>query len=524
MANAISRMVLLHTMDRRTGIDAHRLRNALGPLSLLILLGLTSLAQASGFASVNWDSVLGPDQDTHIQFGVEIQGSDPFSKNGDQVFAPASNTKLLTSAAALAKLGPDFKFETKINYEKISSSVITNLTLTGSGDPSWGLSELGENLTTRVDQMANALYAAGVREIQGPLQIKASDVRWSQLSYPQGWQTDDHVECYGALAQEFNLNINCSNYLLAGVGHGHWSDYGVDVPVSNELTQGDSTHVSIVPRDFSNPRSGFAIRGTWRAGTPPQAYTLPVHQVSHWVKALLMRSLVAKGIRLTQAGSEIGTPAELKFYSPPLSLIIKPFMKNSIDMIGDDLYKVLGERFGNSSNENLNQAGKQVMSEFETGIDESLASAIIYDGSGVSRENKITPRALLHLLEWLKNRSDFDFIWNSLPIAGVDGTLVHRMKGTAAQGVLRAKTGTLNGVYNLSGYVPVTHGGAISDYVPFVILTNTQTTYASSARSAEDRIGATLAKLVNTFREFALPWNELTTPYVPEHAGLDRAD
>jgi D-alanyl-D-alanine carboxypeptidase/D-alanyl-D-alanine-endopeptidase (penicillin-binding protein 4) len=203
---------------------------------------------------------------------------------------------------------------------------------------------------------------------------------------------------------------------------------------------------------------------------------------------------------------------------------MKPFMKNSIDMMGDALFKFMGARFGSSSAETLLDAGQQVLREFNAGISSELTHAVIYDGSGVSREDQVTPGGLLHLLNWLKNRDDFDVLWQSLPIAGVDGTLIYRMKGTVAEGVLRAKTGTLNGVYNLSGYVPVTASDGGQEYVPFVVLTRGSSYYESAAHASEDRVGVQLASLLQSENRFIEPADRsISVPYIPEHSGLDRA-
>jgi D-alanyl-D-alanine carboxypeptidase/D-alanyl-D-alanine-endopeptidase (penicillin-binding protein 4) len=102
------------------------------------------------------------------------------------------------------------------------------------------------------------------------------------------------------------------------------------------------------------------------------------------------------------------------------------------------------------------------------------------------------------LLHFLRNRSYFPQVWEALAIAGVDGTLRERMKGTAAEGVLRAKTGTLNGTYNLAGYVPKKENdGTISDYIPFVIMTQTTSDQKAAAKAVADRVGTTLTEIVS---------------------------
>jgi PBP4 family serine-type D-alanyl-D-alanine carboxypeptidase len=129
---------------------------------------------------------------------------------------------------------------------------------------------------------------------------------------------------------------------------------------------------------------------------------------------------------------------------------------------------------------------------------EDARNVELVDGSGMSHSNPVSPQAMYALLEALSRSPDFGVLWRALPIAGVDGTLAKRMRGTAAEGVLRAKTGTLSGSYNLAGYVPrFNAAGAITGYVPFVVLTRTTGDLRYNALAAHNRVGARLAALVN---------------------------
>jgi D-alanyl-D-alanine carboxypeptidase/D-alanyl-D-alanine-endopeptidase (penicillin-binding protein 4) len=128
------------------------------------------------------------------------------------------------------------------------------------------------------------------------------------------------------------------------------------------------------------------------------------------------------------------------------------------------------------------------------GYDE-VASLVFKDGSGVSHQSFVTPRATETLLEALKVHPDFEVIWDALPIAGVDGTLERRMKGTPAQAWLRAKTGTLSDAYNLAGYIPTESDWMPTNLVSFVHLISTSKENGKEARALIDRTGAELSRV-----------------------------
>jgi D-alanyl-D-alanine carboxypeptidase/D-alanyl-D-alanine-endopeptidase (penicillin-binding protein 4) len=239
-----------------------------------------------------------------------------------------------------------------------------------------------------------------------------------------------------------------------------------------------------------------------------------VHRSAEWGARLLTHALRDRGVRFSRTRVRSHDPYlhSITQNSPPLKDILKPFLKASINLIGEDLFKLLGQIYGDPKADLLS-AGKSVMRDYlkDLGSVAARASGVaaepgffvddvsLSDGSGVSRLNSVTTDAVMALLLDLRARPDFPYVWDGLPIAGVDGTLRRRMKGTAAEGVLRAKTGTLSGVYNLSGFVPrLNDAGTIAEFVPFVVLTKTNSAHRADARGAQDKIGAALAALVSS--------------------------
>lgn len=123
---------------------------------------------------------------------------------------------------------------------------------------------------------------------------------------------------------------------------------------------------------------------------------------------------------------------------------------------------------------------------------------LILDGAGLSRDNRSTPRAFLALLKANVNGGNFRSVWNGLPIGGVDGTLKSRLKSSATKGLVRAKTGTLRGSYQLAGYMPqMNPDGSVKSFVPFVILTAAPDGYGARVFKVQEKILVRLSQLLN---------------------------
>ncbi|HEY8280061.1 MAG TPA: D-alanyl-D-alanine carboxypeptidase/D-alanyl-D-alanine-endopeptidase [Bdellovibrionota bacterium] len=459
-------------------------------------------------SATDWQALLDQNDGARVHFGVALGGADSYERNSDEAFAPASNSKLFTAGALLEALGADYRYPTKLRWTEPSPGTAAGLTIIGAGDPSWGLSELGEGLTDRLTTIAQRLKESGIHTVEGAPRAVAADARWNKIEIPEGWKSDDTSSCMGALGQAFNLNVNCSTYKVNNARSGSWQGAGISFPVVLRLREGSSTSVSARLASLEGSWA-YLVEGSFRTGGAPVSLSLPVYDTKPWVAALFQRALEAKGIRIQPAREAGGESKELVFHSAPLSTLLKPFLKNSINVMGDSFLKTLGSRTEGGAS--LLQNGLAAMKSFL--LRKGAAPGfVLNDGSGLSRTSRVTPASMFRVLQNMRGEKYFPALWGALPIAGVDGTLSNRMKGTPAAGVLRAKTGTLNGVYNLAGYVPTGNG-----YLPFVILTRTSPELRGAARAAEDRVGARLAGIHGV----PVAGSEEPFPYVPEHAGLD---
>lgn len=461
-----------------------------------------------------WDSIF--EAVPRVLFGVQLNAPDaidpaPYSRNLTTKFRPASNTKLFTSAIALERLGADYRFETKMIWQETPDGIATGMTVIGSGDPSWGLWDTQVGQYSEVRQLVDRLIEAGVRRVEGPITLSASDPRWAKVRYPNGWDADEYTACYGALPQAFNLQLNCATYSVTSLTAGAWKEFGVSTPVTVALTRAARTSIQIVSElNADGVPASFRIQGTVARGLRTSAlasWILPIGNTESWLRRVLINELARAGITYSvriqsTTAAQATTEKTASYFSRTVGEIIKPFMKDSINLVGEAFFKKVGEIESGGANSpadpqsDLIDAGIQSMRAF---LPELPASdAVFNDGSGVSRLNLVTPMHVLGVLQYLKARRDFPILWDALPIAGVDGTLKTRMRATPAAGVLRAKTGTLSGVYALSGFVPRTDStGQITEFVPFVTLTETTSSQRVNARGTQDRFGAELTARVN---------------------------
>jgi D-alanyl-D-alanine carboxypeptidase/D-alanyl-D-alanine-endopeptidase (penicillin-binding protein 4) len=459
-----------------------------------------------------WPPVFGPPgHSQEFRLGFVWNGPAPFERNGAALFFPASTMKLWTAFHALESLGGDYRFETEVQWLESPDApgVAWNLALIGDGDPSWGMSELGEPLVEApFHRITQVLVRAGIREVRGAPRAIAADERWESIRYPEGWREEDRIACFGAQPQAFNLGGNCAQIKVSGPGRIQFLRKEIPIQLVDDLRFGNETRLTLTPIDGPDAASiAFRVGGTWRAGSEPVLDWLPIHKTRVWSESLMISALEQAGIRQTpdQPAPRDATLISQILYSPPISEILIPFLKLSLNWIGESLLRKIGQLEGNSNSADhllLGQEQMRLRVASVLGDDTASQGVQLMDGSGVSHQSFVTPEATRILLDRIRAHPNFDIIWNALPIAGIDGTLAKRMQGTRAQNWLRAKTGTLSDAYNLAGFVPDSRwngtGTPTADQLlPFVTLVNTQKENGKEARALIDRVGAKLSSLQN---------------------------
>ena len=372
------------------------------------------------------------------------RGDTLYNHNAALLMVPASNMKVITSSVALTQLGGDFQFTTTFSaHGRISNGQLDgDLVVTGRGDPTLS-DHMRGSARAAMDTLADSIVAHGVHSVTGHLYSGADNFPGPHVG--AGWDWDDLSADYGAGVDELLFNEGMSRVVVPG-------------PNGDSLVK-------------SEP-----------AGDPTQDYLRE-----------LDLALQRRGVRVTMGvGDSVvphdNVPLDTLFIerSVPLRQILPYFLKPSQNQIGEVLMRTVGlERTGvGTADSGLAVARRQLTA---WGIPPDGYE--IHDGSGMARADLISPETIVRIFDRMQTNPDFTYFYNALPIAGVDGTIAHRMRGTPAAGNVHAKTGSLHWVRSLSGYVTDADG----ERLIFSVLANKWTTPPSAVTMTADSVAAALA-------------------------------
>lgn len=427
--------------------------------------------------------------------GVSIvslrDGRTLYARNEDALLLPASSQKLFTAAAALDALGPDWRYVTRVlraGTVDPDGTLQGDLYLQGSGDP---LLE-----TADLDALAQAVKRAGIRRVRG--WVFGDGGRFDRQRYGAGWEWDDMPFYYAAPVSGLNINKNLVRVeVKPGMRVGDPVQVVVEpetmrVLVSVRARTGERGTSSTLAIGRETGRSVITVEGTLAIDSQPGAQTsqaVTVEEPALYAADLFLRRLAVAGVVVEGLSGEGETPiggAEIaRHESHPLSVLLARLNKPSDNLVAECLLKSLAaERIGQGSW----SVGRRLVTEWLIGIGLPSYGFRIADGSGLSRHNYLSARSMTRLLTVMSRHPHGRAFTDSLPIAGVDGTLRNRMKETPAVGNCRAKTGTMSSVSSLCGYVVTKQGETLA----FAILMNNHPSN-EQARIVQDRIVALLA-------------------------------
>jgi len=451
------------------------------PTTPAVTGGAPTLAARTTFRALA-DSLLEDRRFRSAHWGVLVvdpaTGDTLYSRNAGKLFMPASNQKLITGAVALARLGADFRYDTRVmGAAAVSEGILTgDLAVLGSGDPTFSDSLAGGDAMAPFRALADSLAARGIREVAGRLMRAAPVFPDSTLGF--GWAWDDLDYGYSAPVDALLFNEGIARVTIVG-GATPGAPVTVRTRPAATVPALGTVKVTTIARDTTraNGRTVARSRVGWSSdvrGARPlvsldgqviagDSVTLEValrHPSGAWLDALA-EALAARGIRV-RGGVEpnvftdtTGMITLAVRESPPLREILPRFEKPSQNQIGELLFKTLGRVETGSGTADSGRAvvERQLLA---WGVDS--AGFAVRDGSGLSRHDYLTPETLVRVLDVMRRHPEFRTFYEALPIAGVDGTIRNRMRGTRAQGQVRAKTGTLDKARALSGYVTTADG------------------------------------------------------------------
>lgn len=428
------------------------------------------------------------------QIGVKIVSLDSgkilFEENAEKYLVPASNMKSFTVAAALDRLTPDFRFVTSVyaaSKPDLGGKVLGDLTIFGRGDPTFAASLNDGDYYKAINALADKIAVSGVKRIEGNLVGDESYFTGDALG--PTWEWDDLQWYYGAGVSALTVNDNAIDLKVfpgAAVG----SPCVVQIlPFNSLFTVTNKCTTSDTKRDLEvTKRLGtniLEIRGTMLLNDAKgYAGAIAVEKPAEMFLSLLKTALFQKGITIAGQNKVItardkrnlsaeiyNPPIELaRFESPPLSFVAAKILKPSQNLYTELVLRALGEQVGDKTNPKSTSAerGLAVMQKFlaEAGI--ATDAVVQFDGSGLSRHNLITPSAAVQLYTFMSRHRFANAFQAALPIGAVDGTLKSRFQNSAAANNVQAKTGTLDQVSTLSGYVTTASG----EKLVFSILTN----------------------------------------------------
>ncbi len=440
------------------------------------------------------------------QIGAKIVSLDTnktiYEENAEKYFMPASNMKSYTVAAALEKLSPDFRFATSVYAPTLpdaNGTIRGDVSIFGRGDVSFSAGFYDGDFLKGLNALADKIVQSGVKRIEG--NIVGDESYFSGSTIPYGWEWDDLQWKSGAEVSALPINDNLIelNIKPSAVN----SPCFVQVLPANTIMKivnrcqtsaaGTEREIQVTKKLDQNI---LEIGGTMPVGDKGYKGGVTVSRPAQLFVELLRGVLVQKGVTISGQNKIINAsekslptiaavpPFEIaKLESPPFSLIAAKTMKPSQNTYTEIILWTLGEQIGRKQAANLAtdeialaklrktssaELGANTVKNFLTEIGIAPDSVIQWDGSGLSRHNLITPNSAVALYIYM-SKSRYANVWrDSLTIGGVDGTLQNRFKGTIAADNVRGKTGTIDQVSALSGYVTTAAG----ERIVFSILVN----------------------------------------------------
>ncbi|WP_088893458.1 D-alanyl-D-alanine carboxypeptidase/D-alanyl-D-alanine endopeptidase [Leptolyngbya ohadii] len=442
----------------------------------------TPIAQSTCAANLSQqiDQAIDRPEYQRSQWGILAQtiGSRPqtlYARNAERFLVPASNVKLLTTAAALTQLGADFRIRTSVYLERTTPEGAV-LRVVGRGDPSLTNEQL--------QVLAQQIRDRGITRIAS---LIGDDRYFRGDAVNPSWEWEDIQAGYGAPINSLILNQNAIGLTLVPQQTGEplgvtWDQpseaQGWQIVNRSQTVAADAPEFVSVGRDLGQPI--LTVAGQLRVGSASEPVAVSIPQPGQNFLQQFAETLRTAGVPVDRTqlitdgnltdgnpdrGSQFATPAEIAAVdSPPLGELLIETNRFSNNLHAEALLRSLGINFRENSRENSEAnrvdesesalaAGIRVLKETLARLGVNPDGYELADGSGLSRRNWVSPAAIVETLQAMTRTTNALPYRTSLSVAGISGTLQNRFRDTTVQGQLQGKTGALTGTAALSGYL-----------------------------------------------------------------------
>jgi D-alanyl-D-alanine carboxypeptidase/D-alanyl-D-alanine-endopeptidase (penicillin-binding protein 4) len=433
------------------------------------------------------------------RFGVMVtsltRGDTLFAQNAGEMMQPASTMKLFSTAVALDRFGPEYRFSTDVLRDgsvESDGTVQGNLYLRADGDPSMS-SRFYTDANLPMATLARSIAEAGVKHVKGDLVYDAT--AFDDQRIPDGWKSTYLGAAYAARVSALSLNENVVWVVVQPQGKTaavSLEPASSTVPLRSKVRVVGGRGGRITARRAAD--GGIDVTGSIGSGSRPLRYSLVVDDPALFTAGALRAALQGVGItvdgRVRPGKTPGGAERVATLRTPPLSQIVSEMNRESINIVAELLFRDAA-RASAADSIGTAASGLANLREFlKTKVGADPQSVRVSDGSGLSTLDFLTPRVMIELLSYAHGGPWSSAFHGSLPVAGESELLRRRMRQTPAQGNLHAKTGTTNTVVALGGYVTAKDG----EIIAFAFIYNGNDRW--NAKATMDAMGATLANFV----------------------------
>lgn len=467
------------------------------------------------------DAVIDQPRFAGAEWGLKVvsldSGETLYTRNADHLMQPASTAKLFTAALTMDTLGAEQRTSTRLlaQGDVRRHRLDGNLVLYGMGDPTLGASGTS---TDWAGQLAGQLASQGITHIHGDL--IADDSIFAGPAFGSGWEVSDLLSWFAVPSSALSVQENIVRLTVTpSLRVGGNADVSLDPPLGipglvsrvGTTAKGSRDDINLYRAPGSDTLYAF---GSIATGQAPKTFHLAMVDPARVAGEALGSALHSRGITLDGTVRVLHWPADDRaviggarlvgeIASPTFGDILRRGLKRSQNLYLQNLLLMAGVQAHNAAMQSPTPPAGFLTTEawglraLRTLLDRigiAPGQAMLEEGSGLSRQDLVTPSAMIRLLQFLSAQPYAATLHDALPIAGVDGSLVGRMRGTAAEGNVHAKTGSMTFVNCLAGYVTSANG----DHLAFAIMLNNYA--APSGAPPAGRDVDAIAELLATYR------------------------